>query len=108
MDCSDAAARVRCSALFGGSPIDFSAVPDPDDDNLKLRIADGVNDAIAAGANPIPVLQTSQFLVAWRSGVFGQRQDLCNDAFPILLLVNSLDLLGRRRLDKDSISCHDA
>ena len=101
-------ARVCCSALFGGSPIDFSAVTDADDDDLKLRIADGVDDAVAAGPNSIPIFQTSQLLVTWRSGIISQRQDLRNDALPLLLLVNSLDLLGGRRLDEDSIFCHVA
>src|SRR6266536_325760 len=69
-----AAAGARCSAMFGGSAIYVSAVADPDDDNFQLRVADGIDDAIAAGTDSVPVFDTSQLLVTWWPWVFRQRQ----------------------------------
>ncbi len=78
----------------------------PDDEDEQFRVADGVNDAIAAGPDTVPTLLTGELLATRRPRVIHQRMDAGHDALPILPLINGLDFLGRGRLDEDPISCH--
>jgi len=92
----------------GGSAIDVLAMPDPDDEDHQLRVPDRVDDPIPAYSNAVPIGLAGQLLAAGRAGVIGQRADPGDDALTILLLVDSLDLFGRRRLDQDPIFFHAA
>jgi len=81
---------------------------DPDHDDEQLPVPDRVDDSIPADSYAIPVALSGELLATRRPRIIGQRTDASHDALTVLLLVNGLDLLGRRRLDEDPITCHAA
>ena len=83
-------------------------MPDPDDEDHQLLVLDRVDDPIPAYSDAVPIVLASELLATGRPGSIGQGTDAGNDALTILLLVNGLDLFGRRRLDQDPIFFHAA
>ena len=80
----------------------------PDHHHEQLPVSDGVDDSIPAHSYPIPIVLSGKLLAPRWPRTMGQRMDGSHDALAVLLLINGLDLLGRRRLDEDSIACHAA
>ena len=94
--------------MLGGLSIDILPVCDSDHEHDQLIVGDGIDNSIMTDADAISVTLPSELFAPSRSRFFRQLENLRHDALPISLLVNGLDLLGRRRLDQDPITCHAA
>jgi len=93
--------------MFGERlPIDITTMADFDDHDDKNKIPNLVQDSVGPLAKTVLVV-TREFLAARRPRVARQRQDLRDDP-PAVLLREGFYLLGGRRLDDQSIACHDA
>ena len=102
------ATRVRCTRVLGGLSIDVLAVRDSNDEHHQLVIGNGVNDSILTDPDAVSIGLSRELFAPCRPRFLRQREYLRHDALPISLLVNGLDLLGRRRLDQYPITCHAA
>ena len=102
-----AADGVRCRAMLGGLKIDVSAVRDPDAEqpSRRRRLSRQLDsDQFGPGSDRLP----GELFAPDRPSLLPQRANARHDALPVFLLVNGLNLLGRRRLDQDPIACHAA
>jgi hypothetical protein len=77
-----------------------------DDHDPAFGIVDGIENAIVALPNSI-LLVTRELLTTVRPRVLGEPSDSRNQAFAVLEC-DCLEILDRRRLDLESIACHDA
>ena len=78
------------------------------DEYHQVVIGDRVDDSILTDPDAVSVTLPRELFAPSRSRLFRQGENLRHDALPISLWVNGLDLLGRRRLDQDPITCHAA
>jgi hypothetical protein len=69
---------------------------DADDDNDQLLLLIGVDNPVSAHSDTVPILLSSKLLATSRPRMMGQRLNPGHDALPVLLLINGLDLPGRR------------
>ena len=72
----------------------------------EIRILNLVQDSVVPLSKAVLIV-AREFLAAWWPRVVRQSRDLPDDPTAVLLR-EGLDLLAGRRLDKQSISCHDA
>ena len=100
--------RVRCMRVLGGLAVDVLAVCDPYDENEKFIVCDGVQNSVPPHTDAITVARSSKLLAPNWPRLVREGENARNDALPVFLLVNGLDLLGRGRLDQDPIACHAA
>ncbi|OGI44244.1 MAG: hypothetical protein A2V92_00605 [Candidatus Muproteobacteria bacterium RBG_16_65_31] len=79
---------------------------DFDNVNRLLPVVNGINDAISALTNSVPVIPARELLAAMGSRFDRERSDTPHDALAILLLPDHVEFLDRRRLYENPISSH--
>ena len=71
-----------------------------------MIVGDGVQHSISPHTDAITVALARKLLAPNWPWLVRKGANTRNDALPVFLLVNGLDLLGRGRLDQDPIACH--
>lgn len=100
--------RGRCSALLAGSSIDIPPMADFDHQNLRRGIIDRVNDAVGPDADAVELRRPRELFAPVGARLESERSDALDQPLPAPPLPHGLKLLGRARLDEDSIACHAA
>lgn len=93
-------------AFSGRLPIDVATMTDLDDHDDKIHVMDLVQNSVVPLSKTIMVVPR-EFLAARRPRVARQRRDRRDDPAAVRLR-QGLDFLVGRRLDEESIACHDA
>ena len=92
--------------VLGGLSVDVLAVRDSYDKNEQFIVCDGVQHSVSPHTDAITVARSSKLLAPNWPRLTREGANTRDDALPVFLLVNGLDLLGRGRLDQDAIACH--
>ena len=70
-------------------------------------VLDGIHNSINSLTYAVAIL-SGELLASTRSGVVREASNSADHTSAIATIRDLLDLFGGRRLDQDSISCHDA
>src|SRR5262249_40573002 len=89
-----------------GSAVDVPSMTYLDHVHLGGLVIDRVDDSIGSDAHSIEVIRSSQLLASVRSWLRAKFSNALDQARPVLLLVDGLDLLGGAALDEDAIASH--
>jgi hypothetical protein len=92
--------------VLGGLSVDVLAVRNLHDENEQFVVGDGVQNSVPPHTDAVTVALPRKLLAPDWPRIVRERENTRNDALPVLLLVNGLDLLGRGRLDQNPIACH--
>ena len=92
--------------VLGSLSVDVLAVRNSHDENEQFAVGDGVQNSVSPDTDAVTVALSSKLLAPNWPRLVREPENARNDALPILLLVNGLDLLGRGRLDQNPIACH--